>query len=65
MTISDDSRDDGKFADGATRTRTVSRSRNGIGNGASVKEGSTMKAIRFTQLQVCPQKIIKNSSKTF
>jgi hypothetical protein len=30
------------------RTRTVSRSSNGIGSGASMQEGSPLKAIRFT-----------------
>jgi hypothetical protein len=30
-----------------------------------VQEGSILKVIRFTQLQACPKKIIKNSFKTF
>jgi hypothetical protein len=52
-----------KFADGATRvpekrrTRTVSRSHNGVRSDASIQEGSTLKAIRLTQLQACPKKL--------
>jgi hypothetical protein len=60
--ISDDSRDYRKFTDRATRepkkrrTRTVSRSGNGIGNSASMQERITLKAIRLSQLH---EKIIK------
>jgi transposase len=39
------------------RNRTVSRSGNGIGSGASMKEESTLKATRLTQLQACPKKL--------
>jgi hypothetical protein len=64
MTISDDLRDFGKFAHGVTpsrkrRTRTVSRSGNGVGSGASMQERRTLKAIRLTQLQACPPKKYK------
>jgi hypothetical protein len=38
------------------RTRTVSRSGNSVGSGASMQEGNTLKAIRLTQLQACPKK---------
>jgi TPP-dependent pyruvate/acetoin dehydrogenase alpha subunit len=37
------------------RTDTVSRRGNGVGSGASVQEGSTLRAIRLTQLQACPK----------
>jgi hypothetical protein len=64
MTISDDSRDYGKFADGATynperHTRTVSSSGSSFGSGASMQEGSTLKVIRLTELQACVKKIKK------
>jgi hypothetical protein len=38
------------------RTSTVTRSGNGVGSGASMQEGSTLKTIRLTQLQACPKK---------
>jgi hypothetical protein len=62
MMISYNSRDYKKFVDRDVRsrkrhTRTVSRSVNGIGSGASMHEGSTLKAIRLTQLQACPKKL--------
>jgi hypothetical protein len=47
------------------RTRTVSRTDNSFGSGASMHEGGTWKAIRLTQLQACPKRIRKKSSKTF
>jgi hypothetical protein len=34
-------------------TRTVSRNGNGVGSGVSVQEGSTLKAVRLTQLHAC------------
>jgi hypothetical protein len=40
-------------------TRTASRSGSGIGSGASMQEGSTLKVIRLTQLQACPKKKCK------
>jgi hypothetical protein len=40
-------------------TRTVSRSGNGVVSGASMQEGSILKAIRLTQLQAC----LKNHKK--
>jgi hypothetical protein len=39
-------------------TRTVFRSGNSAGSGASMQEESTLKAIRLTQLQACPKKIV-------
>jgi hypothetical protein len=61
-TISDDSRDCGKSANSHAQsqkwcTSTVSRSGNGVGSGASMQEGSTLKAIRVIQLQTCPKKL--------
>jgi hypothetical protein len=56
-------RDYKKFADGATcnpekrRTRTLSRSGNGIGSGASMQKGSILKEIRLIQLQACAKKL--------
>jgi hypothetical protein len=38
-------------------TRTVCRSGSGVGSDASMQEGSTLKAIRLTQLQACPKKL--------
>jgi hypothetical protein len=37
----------------------LSRNDNGVGSGASIHAGSTVKAIRLTQLQACPKKYIK------
>jgi hypothetical protein len=39
--------------------RSVSRNGNGIRSGESVQEDSTLKAIRLTQLQACPEKLWK------
>jgi hypothetical protein len=56
MTISDDSRAYGKFADGAMGdskkrySRTVSISCNDVESSASMQEVCTLKAIRLTQL---------------
>jgi hypothetical protein len=61
MMISGNSRDYRKFADGATHNP-----KEGIPEpfpevattlGASMQEGSTLKAIRLTQLQACPIKL--------
>jgi hypothetical protein len=63
VTISDDSRDYRKFADGAMCNPEKGipgfRSGNSIGSGTSLQEGSTMEAIRLTQLQARPKKIKK------
>jgi hypothetical protein len=63
-TISDDSRDYRKFADRATSNPEkgvprLFRSGNSVGSGAPMQEGSNLKAIRLTQLQEWPKKIIK------
>jgi hypothetical protein len=42
-------------------TRAVSRNGNGVGSGASIQEGITLKAIRLTQLQA----YLKNYKKKF
>jgi hypothetical protein len=39
------------------RARNVSRRGKGIGNNASMQEGSTLKEIRLTHLQACPTQI--------
>jgi hypothetical protein len=41
----------------ARHTRNVSRSGNGVWSGASMQEGSTLKATRLTQLQACPKNL--------
>jgi hypothetical protein len=62
-TISDDSRDYGKFADGARRDPEIGvpglfpEVARLLGACCIMQEGSTLKAIRLTQFQACPKKL--------